>query len=250
MAELFQPTALLPLPIYELNDKFYVFKYKPTLNKSEFDRQNPILSNEQLSDANEKIFSWILGKNKSGEYAIFARESKDILELFSKHISLFLDVSCDHPALKNCITEVEYAGEMLVHNKKGEFNLLSGTYMKNKNVSTVEIGDIQTILTKLTGITFVQTEGPTMIIKTPDLKYIYGLNVLDIYEFDTKEQAELYNNINEEIRFSKQGIKLFTRKYEIELQKLQNQLTTLEAFSLKKPIQFGGKKTKKYFIKS
>lgn len=251
MASLFRSIPLIPLnPMYIVNDKYYIFKYKPSLNKSEFDKQNPILFNHQIYDTHEKIFTWILGKNISGEYVFCARESKDILELFSKHISIFLDVSCEHFSSDHCIVEVEYAGEMLVHNKVGEFNLLSGTYMKNKTVTPTEIVDIIQLLTKLTGITFIQTENTTMITKQPDLKYIYDLNILDIYEFDTKEDAELYNEIDERIIFVKQGIRLATRKgKDEEVKELSEEMSQLEKIASKKPLQIGGN-SKKYFIKS
>jgi hypothetical protein len=251
MDALYRPTPLIPLnPMYMVNDKYYIFKYKPSLDKSEFDKQNPILFNRQLYDTHEKIFTWILGKNRSGEYVFCARESKDILELFSKHISIFLDVSCQHFSSDHCIVEVEYAGEMLVHDKEGEFNLLSGTFMKDKTITPTKIVDITQLLTKLTGITFIEAENTTMITKEPDIKYIYDLNILDIYEFDTKEEAELYNGINERMTFVKQGIRLATRKgKDEEVKELSEQMSQLEKIASKKPLQIGGN-SKKYFIKS
>lgn len=76
------------------------------------------------------------------------------------------------------------------------------------------------------------------------------MNILDIYEFDTKEEAELYNEINERMIFVKQGIRLATRKgKDEEVKELSEQMSRLEKIASKKPLQIGGN-SKKYFIKS
>jgi hypothetical protein len=249
MAALVHTSPLLPLHLnsYEINGKYYVFKYKEQLDKSEFDKQNPLLCNEEISTISNGTFTWTLGRNKMGKPVFYARQATDVLELFSKHITLFLDISCENPTPyyveDKCIYEVEFAGELTIQDGQGKYNLLSGTYMKHKTINP-EV--VTALLTTVTNIPMMYTN-ISMITKRPNIRYLYGLNVLNIYEFTTKEEADVYIDIKEQMKFVNQGIKLAKyKKNEQDVEILQVELSKLQAIADKPPIQLGGKrKTRK-----
>lgn len=194
--------------IHNIKDKFYIFKYKDNLDRTEFDKQNPLYLNE-IPNSKPKIFSWILGKNKADKWVFYAREAKDILELFSKHIALLMDVDCNSQTKyyndDNCINTIEYAGEM--RTGPSEYNVLSGTYMKSKRMNTSD--ELTTLLNRITGLDLVASKiKKSIIVNEPNLKQIYNWNIVDIYQFDTKKDAVIYREINDAISNEKKGIKI------------------------------------------
>ena len=205
---------------YEIEGKFYLFKYKPDLSTNVLDKISPILQNDELAvyagDTTKPIvYTWIIGlfeeipqtkrrryeTEKSGPpVVLYAREAKDRLELLSKHMVIDYEVNCNNPVRNEdfanpCINEVLYAGEMKVDysdetNITGVFNTLSGTYMADKTLGPGEMDTIQSMLTNLTGIPlkFIGNE-TTMIVDIPNLKVLYDSNAVDIYKFDTKKDV-------------------------------------------------------------
>lgn len=197
-----------PMPdfgTYAIDGKFYMFKYKPDLSTDQLDKISPILKNDELSVYSgvpgPVVYTWIIGKNDSGEEVLYAREAKDKLELFSKHMVIDYEVSCKNdkrnPDFADpCIDEVVYAGEMTIDYTReplGTFNTLSGTYMAERDPAKVFIGEevrIAQTLNELSGIPFTFVgNGATMIVTRPNLRDVYDSGVVDIYEFDTEKDV-------------------------------------------------------------
>jgi hypothetical protein len=196
---------------FEIDGRYYVFKYKQTYTIEELDKDNPILESDELTAfpekelPAEKIFTWIFGVDEDGKEKLYAREAKNTLELFSKHISILGEVNINPEKFDTKPITLKYAGEMKITIDAEThilFNLSSGTYMTHYTLAeSLTIGE------KLRG-TFSELfecdvqfapNIETMIQKTPNLTEIFRTNTVDIFEFDSASEAFQFMNAEHNI---------------------------------------------------
>jgi hypothetical protein len=271
--------AANPFPIVKLKDyypsggKIYVVRYKPTLSRDQINSEFPILMNSEIKvlppspilvDKNEVVFTWVIGKNTRGEYVLYCRRSLDTLELFSKHISIVFEVQCDTASPKykeNCITEVIYAGEIIISYPPpgsneytphvGTFNVLSGTFMSEKTLTQEDIQFLSGLITELSGITMMYSDihEPTLITSTPTMKQLYDTKLVNIYAFDNAEEANTFLHFDIECKKMYARFEMNKRSAERfggDIPKLQRELDEfIHKFDHIQPITMGGKSRKK-----
>jgi hypothetical protein len=262
-----------PLPdfgSYEINGKFYNFRYKPDLSTNELDKLSPILKNDELAvyagTAGPVVYTWIICSTRNPEERVlYAREAKDRLELLSKHMVIDYEVSCNNDNrnldfAEPCIDKVLYAGEMTIDYKNdpptGRFNTLSGTYMMERDEALIVANEnkvIENLLKQLTGISFEFVgNDQTMITAIPNIRDVYETNVVDIYEYNTKEELNDLKTLPRQILREQEMIRQrmrYLEKFDPELQTIHKKLnafeTRLKELLQKKPLTMGGKKTRR-----
>lgn len=255
---------------FKIGDRYYVFKYKPELSTAEVDKQNPILEGDELTAfpqeelPAEKIFTWIYG-NVDGDEKLYAREAKNTLELFSKHASILEEVTRNSDKFHTEPTfTLKYAGEMKMSiDPEGTprvlFNLSSGTYMTDYSLGESQgIGEELTVIfSRLLDceVHFVPNI-ETMIEKLPDLMEIFHTNTVDIFEFETVQEASKFMNVENDISKTISQIELLKRtakfytpdtmyKFDKEMSLLVTKKTQLEEMLQKTPWRPSGGKSRK-----
>lgn len=196
---------------FEIDGRYYVFKYKPTYTTEEVDIDNPILESDELTAfpvdvlPAEKIFTWIFGVDEDGKEKLYAREAKNTLELFSKHISILEEVNHNPGKFHTKPITLKYAGEMKITIDDEThilFNLSSGTYMTHYTLE-----ESHAIGEKLRG-TFSELfecdvqfapNIKTMIQKPPTVMDIFRTNTVDIFEFESADEAFQFMNAEHNI---------------------------------------------------
>jgi len=252
----------LPSVIFECGNKFYVIKSNSN-TQAHAERQTILLSSGGILPYEGDIYTWIIVK--SGEnYELYAKRMFTSMEIFTKHLQLAADLEFSLEKEP----EVIYAGEFTI-------TLVESEGPEKRSRTTVELSEMPShkktkIIVNLASGSFAppvddrslkkvkdvfQGEFPTKTIEvTPSLESFIPkiesdelirlgkLGTIDIFDFDTKNEAEEYNRsainlIKAEIRRDmsvRSGLPIDT-----------SEIDRLTQLSKKPKVVFGGKTKRK-----